>query len=149
MRDILRPAARPGAAASNPVRASAAPRPMRRSSDRPDAEDLPAAAIAADVVLDEDFLRTATLGDPALRREILTLFRAQAKAAVEDIVGSRDPGDRSALAHRLAGAALGVGAFSLAARARAVEQHPAAGDVAASALPATLAATLRSIDALL
>lgn len=69
-------------------------------------------------------LARQTGGDKALETEVLALFARQAREAVARI-GSLDAGERSELAHRLAGAAKAVGAFEVARRAAALETAPA------------------------
>lgn len=70
--------------------------------------------------IDLEHLDAATFGDHALRREVLRLFTSQAENLVE-IIGGGTAEKRSAAAHALKGAALGIGAFPLAKAAEAVE----------------------------
>ncbi|MBN8920827.1 MAG: Hpt domain-containing protein [Rhizobiales bacterium] len=79
-----------------------------------------------------------TGGDDALAAEVLGLFAAQLEATMATLRGAA-PIATGPAAHRLKGAALGVGAFRVAAAAEAVEQ---AGTDAA-----TLAAALRHLEA--
>jgi|GEM_PF-4755939 len=70
--------------------------------------------------IDLEHLDAATFGDHALRSEVLRLFTAQAANLIA-IIGSANAETRSAAAHALKGAALGIGAFELAKAAEAVE----------------------------
>ena len=84
--------------------------------------------------IDEDHLERQTFGDRDLTHEVLTLFLDQCM-----VEGARlshlAPSERSALAHRLKGAARGIGAFPLAETLEAVEQADSFG-AAARALAA-------------
>lgn len=70
--------------------------------------------------IDLKHLETVTFGDHALQREVLQLFAAQAVNLIS-IIGSSTAENRSAAAHALKGAALGIGAFELAKAAESVE----------------------------
>jgi len=68
-------------------------------------------------------LARQTGGDKSLETEVLALFARQAREAVARISGL-DAKARTELAHRLAGAAKGVGAFEVARCASEVETRP-------------------------
>ena len=70
--------------------------------------------------IDLEHLDAATFGDHALRSEVLRLFTTQAVNLIA-VIGSAEAETRSAAAHALKGAALGIGAFKLAKAAEAVE----------------------------
>jgi HPt (histidine-containing phosphotransfer) domain-containing protein len=70
--------------------------------------------------IDIEHLDAATYGDHALKREVLQLFASQAVNLIS-IISSGTAETRSAAAHALKGAALGIGAFALAKAAEAVE----------------------------
>lgn len=70
--------------------------------------------------IDLEHLESATFGDRALKREVLRLFSGQVANLVA-IIGSANAETRSAAAHTLKGAALGIGAFELAKAAESVE----------------------------
>jgi HPt (histidine-containing phosphotransfer) domain-containing protein len=70
--------------------------------------------------IDLQHLDTATFGNHSLKREVLGLFASQAANLIE-IIGSANAETRSAAAHALKGAALGIGAFDLAKAAEEVE----------------------------
>jgi len=73
--------------------------------------------------LDLGHLRRQCLDDEALAAELLTRFRAEARAAARRLANA-DRLSASAgaeVAHRLRGAALGIGAFAVARAAEAVE----------------------------
>lgn len=100
--------------------------------------------ITAATVIDEDHLDRQTFGDRDLVREVLTMFLDQCT-----IEGARlshlAPSERSALAHRLKGAARGIGAFPLALTLESIERADSFG-AAARAL-ATFATTCRETEA--
>lgn len=64
--------------------------------------------------IDLAHLAAQTMGDAALRNEVLRLFVRQAADCVHRIRSAEDVAARSAAAHTLVGAARGVGAFSVA-----------------------------------
>lgn len=68
-------------------------------------------------------LATQTMGNKDLETEILHLFSRQANQSMIEI-SNCDGEDRSAAAHRLASAALGVGAFEIAECAKRIESDP-------------------------
>ncbi len=90
------------------------------------------------VAIDEEHLARQTFGDANLAREVLTLFIDQC-AADGPRLSHLAPLERTALAHRLKGAARGVGAFPLAATLEAIERADSFG-AAARALGAFAAA---------
>ena len=73
--------------------------------------------------IDLDHLARQTLGDPAIRREVLDLFVAEMSAARGQLVGSGQC-NRAELAHRIKGAARGIGANPVAETAAALEAEP-------------------------
>jgi HPt (histidine-containing phosphotransfer) domain-containing protein len=85
-------------------------------------EDVQPLSGSAEEPIDLDHLRRVTLGDRSLEREILALFVRQAGsmlARMEEIA----PSPRTAAAaHTLKGSALGIGAWSVARSADAVER---------------------------
>ena len=106
------------------------------------------------LVPDEGFIDTAhltrmTLGDEALKREVLTLFVRQSTDLVARM--SNFPADMAAIAHTLKGSARGIGAFSAAASAERLEQssdRPAVS-AALSELKDAISGTVRAIDEIL
>lgn len=74
--------------------------------------------------IDLAHLERATFGDRALRREVLTLFDRQAAQLMNEIAAASDPRVRAEKAHRLRGAALGIGATAVSDAAAACEAHP-------------------------
>ena len=80
--------------------------------------------------IDLDHLERQTLGDRALRREVLALFVGQMTAAAGELAGPSDA-TRAALAHRIKGSAGGVGARRVAAAAAVLEAAPERPDLAA------------------
>jgi hypothetical protein len=100
--------------------------------------------------VDLGHLRRQCLDDEALAAELLSRFRVEARAAARRLVaGDRLSAPAGAdVAHRLRGAALGVGAFAVARAAEAVEARAraAAGSDAAEAL-AMAAAVVRLCEA--
>lgn len=76
--------------------------------------------VPLEMTIDRDHLAQMTLGEDELAREVLTLFDAQADQTLAEL---RDPeADTSRLAHRLRGAARGVGAFAVAEAADELER---------------------------
>jgi HPt (histidine-containing phosphotransfer) domain-containing protein len=69
-------------------------------------------------------LARQTGGDKALETDVLRLFARQARQAVAKLAELDGPA-RAELAHKLAGAAKGVGAFEIARRAEMLEAKPA------------------------
>lgn len=63
---------------------------------------------------DTDHLRRYTLGDPALEKELLGLFRAQARLQLDLISAAVCARDFNASVHALKGAALAMGAMDIA-----------------------------------
>lgn len=68
-------------------------------------------------------LARQTGGDKALETEVLALFARQARQAVTQI-GDMKEAARSELAHKIAGAAKGVGAFEVARCSATIEAEP-------------------------
>jgi HPt (histidine-containing phosphotransfer) domain-containing protein len=74
--------------------------------------------------IDLRHLSRQTMGDRELEAEVLRLFVREARGALDRLARQTDAG-RRATAHRLKGAARGVGAFPIAATAEAIEDRPA------------------------
>ncbi|MDQ0320523.1 HPt (histidine-containing phosphotransfer) domain-containing protein [Pararhizobium capsulatum DSM 1112] len=73
--------------------------------------------------IDLEHLSNQTMGDKALEIEVLQLFARQTRQLLKNL--SEDTGGaRGEIAHRLKGAALGIGAFAVAEAAGAVERDP-------------------------
>ncbi|WP_075288946.1 Hpt domain-containing protein [Pararhizobium arenae] len=72
--------------------------------------------------IDLQHLSNQTMGDKALEIEVLQLFARQTRQLMKGL--SEKEGSRSEIAHRLKGAALGVGAFLVADAAAALETDP-------------------------
>jgi HPt (histidine-containing phosphotransfer) domain-containing protein len=70
---------------------------------------------------DTQFLDRVTFGDRKLARELLMLFGAQANSLLEAIAVASDRTGQREVAHRLKGAARGVGAFEVARAAEEIE----------------------------
>ena len=87
--------------------------------------------------IDLRHLARQTMGDDALRREVLALFTAQLSSIHGELVAA-DVAGRGRLAHTLKGSARGVGAFALADCAAAIEADPA-DDAAIARIPALIA----------
>lgn len=86
-------------------------------------------------------LAKQTLGDRALEREILDLFRTQVRAVLSRLAEAAEVEARHDLAHTLKGSARAVGAWKVAAEAEGCEQHAEDGDWASH-----LNALQRSVD---
>ncbi len=77
-----------------------------------------------EAVIDLAHLRRMTLGDPALEREVLSLFYAHSALLMQRLrAGEADVAP--ALAHSLKGSALGIGANGVADAADALRRGPA------------------------
>jgi HPt (histidine-containing phosphotransfer) domain-containing protein len=72
-------------------------------------------------VIDEDHLKTMTLGDRSLEREVLEIFARQTTLILSRLVGA-DPARAAALAHTLKGSARGIGAWRVARATEHLEQ---------------------------
>lgn len=96
------------------------------------AEEPEAVRLAPPADLDREHLDRHTFGDRGLQREVLRLFVAECAGQFERIGNAADARERREAAHRLVGAARGVGAFYVAETARAIEHAagPADGEIA-------------------
>lgn len=83
--------------------------------------------------IDLEHLGRQTLGDPALQREVLSIFVREMETARTRLAGPQASG-RGELAHRIKGAARGIGANSVAASAAALEAEPERIDLTAALL---------------
>ncbi len=92
--------------------------------------------------LDVPHLKTLTLSDPQLEREVLGLFSDQAASALRGILNANGPGPRREAAHKLAGAAKAIGAWDLAAVASEIEAQQALSNRSAEALSRTMTAVV-------
>jgi HPt (histidine-containing phosphotransfer) domain-containing protein len=87
----------------------------------------------AQTPIDLDHLTRQTLGDATVQREVLELFLREMEAARCKLSAPQNR-ERAELAHRIRGAASGVGAISLAASAAALEAEPDRIELAAALL---------------
>jgi len=71
--------------------------------------------------IDLSFLDRVTFRDRALAREVLMLFSQQAESLLLEIADAGDERVRREAAHKLKGAARGVGAFDVARAAEDIE----------------------------
>jgi HPt (histidine-containing phosphotransfer) domain-containing protein len=104
-------------------------------------------ASGADGPLDLDHLARQTLGDGALEREILSLFRRQANLMMRRLSEARAGEDVRVTAHTLKGSARAIGAWRVAAAAEAVEAAGVTRDL--SRLTGAVAEANASIEAML
>jgi HPt (histidine-containing phosphotransfer) domain-containing protein len=76
--------------------------------------------VPGEAPIDVEHLARMTLGDVALRREVLAMFLRQ----TGDLLGrlAAHPGEGAALAHTLKGSARAIGAFGVAACAESLER---------------------------
>lgn len=107
------------------------------------------ALVPLDMTIDRDHLARMTLDEPALAREVLTLFDTQADLCLAELAGHL--ADPPRIAHRLKGAARGVGAFAVAEAAEEVERArgPAALQQAVAGLAEAVRQTRREIAEIL
>ncbi len=91
--------------------------------------------------IDLHHLSNQTMGDKALELEVLQIFARQTRQLLKSL--AEDPSAaRGEIAHRLKGAALGIGAFAVAEAAGSVESDPADPNHVASLSAAVLDAEL-------
>src|SRR4051812_28754762 len=110
---------------------------------------MPSSPLVSDEAIDLEHLGRMTLGDPALQREVLAMFAAQAARLLEALAAQ--PEDRAALAHTLRGSAQAIGAFEVADAAGRLEQAALEGaelDRAIAALSDKVARACTAIDAM-
>lgn len=88
--------------------------------------------VPGDRPIDLRHLSRMTLGDPVLEREVLRLFERQAVMLIERM-DQEQPSLVAAAAHTLKGSATGIGAWSVARAASAVETAAMSGDKSAVA----------------
>lgn len=72
--------------------------------------------------LDIQHLSNKTMGDPELVREVLSIFRRQARQMLFQLEALTDPRGRLEIAHALNGSAKGVGAWRVAEAADQLER---------------------------
>ena len=100
--------------------------------------------------LDLSYLRSMTLGDVRLEREVLELFKAQTRDLVAQLAPR--PSNSAELAHTLKGSARAIGAFEVGEAAYALESgldQPATFKAAFKQLQVCVNDTFEAIDALL
>jgi HPt (histidine-containing phosphotransfer) domain-containing protein len=110
----------------------------------------PSPPLVREAPIDVEHLARMTLGDGALRREVLAMFLKQTDELLVALAAR--PGEGAAVAHTLKGSARAIGAFRVAACAAALEGVIRQGgdpsqDLAA--LEAAVAAASCSIEAIL
>jgi len=100
--------------------------------------------------LDLSYLRSMTLGDARLEREVLELFKAQTRDLVAQLAPR--PSNSAELAHTLKGSARAIGAFEVGEAAYALESgldQPATFKAAFKQLQSCVNDTFEAIDTLL
>ncbi|HET9904788.1 MAG TPA: Hpt domain-containing protein [Xanthobacteraceae bacterium] len=100
-----------------------------------------------DPAIDLVHLSRMTLGDRALEREVLHMFLRQAAMLLAGMEVRAD--EAAPLAHRLKGAARGVGAWRVAAAAEAVEQAVRSSPESLPAARAALADRIADAQAMI
>ncbi|VIO77592.1 Hpt domain-containing protein [Bradyrhizobium ivorense] len=88
--------------------------------------------------IDVDHLKRMTLGDPALEREVLTMFSAQSARILGELAAL--PAEAASHAHTLQGSARAIGAFAVADAAAKLETALSGGSDPAQPLAALGAA---------
>lgn len=101
------------------------------------------AAASPATPIDVAFLEAQTFADPALEREVLDLFVAQARRVVPSLPDLAAREQRDA-AHLLKGSSRGIGAWAAAAMA---ESYELAEPASRAAMHADLAATFAAVEA--
>jgi len=91
-----------------------------------------ASGMAANSAIDFSFLDRVTFRDRSLAREVLLLFGKQAESLCAEIESATEARVRREAAHKLKGAARGVGAFAVAAAAEDVETAQDAAEFGAA-----------------
>lgn len=84
--------------------------------------------------IDVGHLNRQTMGDRSLEREVLELFRRQARILLFRFEALTNPDDRANVAHTLKGSARGVGASRVAFAAEELERSAVAGEPTGKAL---------------
>lgn len=98
-----------------------------------------------EALLDLAHLSQQTQGDVALEREVLTLFMRLSVTQFVRLGEAKDDSERRRVVHALLGSALGIGAFSVADRARTIERAETIDQAMIDALGAAIQATRRFI----
>lgn len=84
--------------------------------------------------IDVGHLNRQTMGDRSLEREVLELFRRQARILLFRFDALTNPSERADVAHTLKGSARGVGANRVAFAADELERAASAGEPTGRAL---------------
>ncbi|PZQ17965.1 MAG: Hpt domain-containing protein [Ancylobacter novellus] len=84
--------------------------------------------------IDVGHLNRQTMGDRSLEREVLELFRRQARILLFRFDALTNPAERADVAHTLKGSARGVGASRVAFAAEELERAATAGESTGKAL---------------
>ena len=84
--------------------------------------------------IDVGHLNRQTMGDRSLEREVLELFRRQARILLFRFDALTNPAERADVAHTLKGSARGVGANRVAFAADELERSAIAGEPTGKAL---------------
>lgn len=84
--------------------------------------------------IDVAHLARQTLGDRTLEREVLELFRRQARILLFRFEALTNPSERAQVAHTLKGSARGIGANRVAFAAEELERSANAGEPTGKAL---------------
>jgi HPt (histidine-containing phosphotransfer) domain-containing protein len=116
----------------------------------PPLDRIPSPPLAPETPLDLAHLARMTLGDAALRREVLGMFLRQTAELASRLAAEPERG--AASAHTLKGSARAIGAFRVAACAEALEDAIRQGgdpSPALAALEAEIAEARASIEAIL
>jgi HPt (histidine-containing phosphotransfer) domain-containing protein len=115
-------------------------------SEEPAAQFTARAGGGLHIAIDAGQLRGQTAGDVKLERELLTLFRREARGLMMRFDVVTDPAARAELAHKLRGSALAIGAGRVAIAAAAIEKAARAGEPVGRML-AELAEALAEVNA--
>jgi HPt (histidine-containing phosphotransfer) domain-containing protein len=118
---------------------------LLREGATADRRDTQRAVVNRNPVLDLDHLRIYTSGDRDLEREVLGLFLGELPKTLASLTAAKSPREWHMAAHTLKGSALGIGAATLAQRAREAEALQAPLPASRGAIIAAITAAISDV----
>lgn len=114
--------------------------------NEPGTPDADLSMMGDDLPIDFDHLQRFTLGNRCLEREVLTLFRTQARTCIDRLRQAEDDKAWHEAAHTLKGSAAGIGAWAVQEAAREAErltgsERQSGGEVAIAGLETAVGQT--------